>query len=80
MNELLEKNKKNSEQISTYFKRVEHYNPSIHQLGTSSDENQTVFRNESSGGSRISLKTSFIISKRKPSFSFESPSTDKSDV
>lgn len=79
---LMERNKFNGEQIKQFQSQATAFNPSVLILpNLSSDENQQkslTQRNQSSGESRMSLRTSFIISKRKPSYTFESPS-EKSD-
>lgn len=77
MNTLLEKNKANIEQIKDYEKSCKSFHPSVQ---VSSDENPSAYnRNDSSKGSKLSLRKSFVISKRKPSFAFESPS-DRSEA
>ena len=49
-------------------------------MQVSSDENPSAYsRNDSSKGSKLSLRKSFVISKRKPSMALESPS-DRSEA
>lgn len=80
MNCLIERNKFNGEQIRDYQKRCEKFNPSLHLLPQSSGEDSpSSCRRNMSATSKMSLKTSFVISRRKPSFTFDSPS-ERSDA
>ncbi len=72
LNILMEKNKAIREQIRQYKHKTINYQEKIREnhknlLQVSSDENH-FSRNQSSAASKISLRTSFVISKRRSSF------------
>lgn len=78
----MQRNNKNAEQIKTYYSKCQNFHPSSHNLNAhvSSDQNQSsVQRNDSSVNSKMSMRASFVISKRKGSFVYESGS-DRSDM
>ena len=75
----MEKNKQNAEQIKNFYAKSCKSFKANAQVLVSSDENPSYSRNDSSSGSKMSLRTSFVISKRKPSLTFQSPS-DRSEV
>ena len=80
MNNLMEKNKFNSDQIKKYHQNCQKFNPSVHIVqNPSSDDSPSSCKRNLSAHSKISHKTSFLISRRKPSVAFESPS-ERSDV
>lgn len=59
------------EQIKAYSLKCESFNPAIHLIiNPSSDQNKSFNRNDSSVNSKASIRTSFVISKRKQSFTF----------
>ena len=66
----MEKNKQNAEQIKNFYAKSCKSFKANAQVLVSSDENPSYSRNDSSSGSKMSLRTSFVISKRKPSLTF----------